>query len=71
MKIFSILAALTLTLSSGVFAAEGDAMSDQDSDQAAIVAQCTEAGADSGLTGEELQAYVETCVQEQTAKQGS
>ena len=58
-----IIPALLMIVASGAWAAEGDASAESNS----ALAQCQQAGQDSGLQGEDLQDYVASCLEEKKA----
>ena len=64
-KLVSLMFLVMFALSGAAFASETTdsekAMSQEDS-----TAKCTEAGKNSGLQGDELNAYVESCLQQST-----
>lgn len=69
------LAAIVLALISGSALAvsnpEADVSDSQDDAQQVRLAQCTEQGAENGLVDEELDAYINSCMQEGGAQTGA
>jgi hypothetical protein len=70
-KRFILLAALLFVAFGNTFAAEGVLASDDTASEQQMVEQCTASGTEMGLSGDELDAYVENCVENLKTEKGA